>query len=557
MKVIVALVNVCFAFSFCLAQKETTCKQWQEDIDFYKTKLEKRHINLYHTISKEEFQAKIDSLKKMACEIDSQEIIVRLSEITASIQDGHTWLNFGYQDHLKFTKLPLKLEYFDDGLFVIGATSEQKKLIGKQIIAFNSIPIKRIIQQVRKIGYRENEFTEKLSIPRFIVYPAVLKRFGFIKDTSKINITLKSQNESTEKINLIPKLNKEIKLIDFKSLQINLPLVYQRNNEIYWLKYLPNEKLLYLQFNSHREDKNHNFKQLTKELIVKIDTNKPKKFVIDLRRNGGGNSALTFPLISALTHFERKVPDGQIFVIISRVTYSASVVFSSEVKKFTNTIFLGEPTGNAPNLYTENGYRLTLPNSKVELAYSTLFYQSAPFDNSKWIAPDISIPYKSADYFGLKQPIIEEIINYQPPKKSIYQRVFEYTSKNEIEKALETYKNFKADYRNKFVFTQKEMRRTAGRIGRLENFPNALKYAQMLYELNLEFYPKSATTIVNLGQLYEDLNENKKAIETYEKSQKTIPIDKTINNAFRHRLTDYVEERLKALKNKNNANENL
>ena len=552
-KILIFTAVIFFAFGSSFAQDQITCEQWKSDVEFYKTRLEKRHANLYHTVSKEEFRANLDDLKKNMCRLDDQEIIVRLSEITASIRDGHTWLNPGYQENLKFTQMPLRLEFFDDGIFVIGADSAYKNLIGKQIVSINSVPIEKIISEVRKVGFRENEFTEKLSVPRFIVFPAVLKRFGFIENPEKIDVTLRSENEKLEKITLVPKLVKDVKLVDFISTQTDLPLVYQNNREIYWHKYLADEKLLYLQFNSHSEDEKHNFKKLTKDLIAKIDAEKPSKFVIDLRRNGGGNSALTFPLISALTYFENRIPEGQIFVIISRVTYSASVVFASEVRKYTDAVFLGEPTGNAPNLYTENGYRLTLPNSRVEIAYSTLFYQSAPFDNSKWIAPDIAVKYRSADYFGLKQPIIEEILNYRSPEKSIYQTVYEYASNNQIEKALEAYNDFKADHRNKYVNTQKEMRRTASRVGRIENFENALKYARMIYELNIKYYPENATTRVNLGQLYEDLKDKKMAIETYEKAQKIIPVDKSISEAFRQRLTDFVDERLKNLKNKNNA----
>ena len=376
MKNISMAAIVCFLSLSLLGQDiEVTCDQWKADIAFYKSKLKERHANLYHTISPNQFNAKIGELEKNVCSLEDQQVIVGLSEITASIRDGHTYLHPGNQRKWKFKQMPVRLELFDDGLFVIAADEANKNLIGKKLTAIDSTPVEKITPKIRMIGYRENESTAKLSIPRFIIYPEVLKYFGFIESGETINASFASKAGVLEKRLLIPQIASKIKWVGFTESQTDLPLVYRRNKEIYWFELLPEKELLYLQFNSHSEDKNHQFARLTSELISKIDSQKPKKFVIDLRRNLGGNSSLTFPIISVLSHFERTVPDGQIFIIISRATYSASLVFLSEAKRFADPLLLGEPTGVAPNLYTENGYLLTLPNSKVEVSYSSMFFQ--------------------------------------------------------------------------------------------------------------------------------------------------------------------------------------
>lgn len=110
MKKILTLAFIGFFVFNCFSQNKMTCEQWKSDIDFFNTKLAEHHANIYHTVSREEFQKKIESLKNKAWQLKDEDLIIGLSEITALIQNRHTYLDIRRQPwNLK--RLPLRFEH--------------------------------------------------------------------------------------------------------------------------------------------------------------------------------------------------------------------------------------------------------------------------------------------------------------------------------------------------------------------------------------------------------------------------------------------------------------
>jgi hypothetical protein len=346
-KLLILLIFLPFEIT---GQVRMTPDKWSEDLTYLQEKLEERHANLYHTISKEGFNSEIEMLSRLSKSIDDREVIIRISEMIAKIGDAHTWLHPGYQEHWEFKRLPLKFTYFQDGLFVKEAGEEFKYLIGSRLTEINSTPFDSLKSMISQVGYNENEFTKLISLESFIVYPAVLKRFGIIDDQSEIDMVFSFQSNKKH-ISLTPMLSANIKWVKHTQGKEDLPLSYRGNDKIYWTTYDSKDDLIYVQLNKIEEDKDHTFTQLSKEIINRTELHKPNKLVIDLRRNVGGNSKLVNPLIYALMDYQSKVINGQIFVIIGRWTLSASIVLCAEINKYCNPVFVGEPTGAKPNLY--------------------------------------------------------------------------------------------------------------------------------------------------------------------------------------------------------------
>lgn len=536
------LFFICLPF-VAIGQISMTPDQWKKDLNYLHTKLEKRHANLYHTISRDEFTQEIENLKTLSNSVRSNELIVRISELIAKVGDAHTWLHPGYQDKWKFERLPLKFTYFKDGLFVTEADERFKDLIGSELVSINSTSVDDLMPMISKVGYNENDFTKLISIERFIVYPEVLKRFGIITDLTTVPLKLKTKGD-IQSVKIKPTKRQSIHWKKHIDSMKELPLVYKQNDSIYWTELDPKNNMLYIQLNSIRENDRYSFKRLSEEIISKSQQNKVSKLVIDLRRNVGGNSRLIYPLIYALMDYEKKAPKGEIFIITGRWTLSASIILCAEIQKFCNPIFVGEPTGAKPNLYGENSYRITLPNSTLSISYSSEYFKPyGPFVNQDWISPDIYIPIKSQDYFNFEQPVLDAIKEYSFSNQNGINKVYELATNNNINEAIRVYKEFTNDPKNKYVDVSREIRRIATKVGR----NNKLEYSKVLYELAHNDYPNNTHILVNLAQLYEDLKNKPKAIELYKKTLSLLSIDRQTNNYLKHYIEDYVIKRLSVL----------
>ena len=64
--------------------------QWREDLRYFARELPKRHKNLYHATSREQFERAVADLDAAIPSLQDHQIVVRLHQITATVGDGHT-----------------------------------------------------------------------------------------------------------------------------------------------------------------------------------------------------------------------------------------------------------------------------------------------------------------------------------------------------------------------------------------------------------------------------------------------------------------------------------
>jgi hypothetical protein len=87
-----------FLFTHCEAQSAkidrivdtATAKKWQEDLRYLARELPKRHKDLFHAMTREQFEAAVKNLDERIPNLSQEQIIVELQRIVAMIRDGHT-----------------------------------------------------------------------------------------------------------------------------------------------------------------------------------------------------------------------------------------------------------------------------------------------------------------------------------------------------------------------------------------------------------------------------------------------------------------------------------
>jgi len=102
--------------------------------------------------------------------------------------------------------------------------------------------------------------------------------------------------------------------------------------------------------------------------------------------------------------------NGKLFIIIGRRVFSAAQNAAAYFERFTNAIFVGEPTGSSPN-FTGDEVFFTLPYSKMMANVSDVYWQSSTaYDFRTWIAPQIYIEPTFAAYRANRDPLMETIL---------------------------------------------------------------------------------------------------------------------------------------------------
>lgn len=355
--------------------------KWIEDIDYLRDELIKNHTNLFAYTKEDEFNEKIEKLKEMIDELDYEEMKVEISRVVASIKDAHTSFIFPARRFI-----PLKFYYFNDGIYIINTTKDYENLLFKKVIAIENVSIEEVLKDLYNIISFENEYLFKAQSMKYLQIVEVLYGLLIVDNMNKVKITLENGEYEVLPVsfeNLIYTNNK-------------LPLYARKSSENLWFTYLDNKEL-YIKYNSCRESGNESIQNKIEKIIDFIENNNIKKVTVDLRNNLGGDSSLFDPFIDYIKQNIDINNKDNLKVIIGRETFSSALLNAYNFKNNTNAKIVGEPSGGKPNCYGEI-LKITLPNSKFLVTYSTKFYKLIDDDGIDSLYPEEFVLETVEDY---------------------------------------------------------------------------------------------------------------------------------------------------------------
>lgn len=400
---------------------------WNYDLDAMQWEIDRKSVK-GEQFNPKEIATEISQLRQKVPALTDNEIILEVIRIMRKLNDGHSWAMppFEHPD-FKMT-LPLLFYQFNEGLYVIAGDPKYKELLGAQVIEYAGIPVEKFREIFDPYIMRDNQNALLVKIPYLLRTPAYLKTKNLIKDASSIDLKIRDMNGNQKTVtvktdatqpniwNTLPNPATWINLPE--TLAGKVPLYLKNMGTAHWWELLPDKKMVYCQLNKILNAPNQSFAQFVQRLFRFYDSTHAEKMVIDMRWNNGGNTMLVRPLIDSIIRRSDLNKRGNLYVIIGRRTYSAAQNTSTYLERFTNPIFVGEPTGSSPNFVGEEE-PLTLPYSKMVINVSDLYWQSSwPFDKRPWIAPLLYTP-PSFEYFRAnRDPAMEAVMEYVETKKA-------------------------------------------------------------------------------------------------------------------------------------------
>ncbi len=511
-------------------------KLWREDLRFLADELPKRHKNLFHRMSREQFETAVKRLDERIPTLQRHQIIIELGRIFAMVGDGHTLLNL-LSSKGGLRRYPLRLYWFKDGIFVQAATSEYAQLAGARVVMIGRSTAEDAYKTIGQVVQYENEIKSRDDIPERMVVPEILHTLDVIDDMEKARFVVERQGKQLT-VELSPmEKGKEYNWIEMRGGSTNpTPLWLKDPQNAYWFEYLPEARTVYVQYNSVRQKREESFPDFVKRVFDLVEANPVEKLILDIRQNGGGDYNFTLPLTHAIIRCQKINQKGKLFTIIGRNTFSAALLFAIDLERHTETIFVGEPTGAKPNNYSENG-PFELPNSGLTASVSTHYFQPAfPWDARQWIAPHYAAELASEEYRNNQDPALNFILDYKSKpwtidiKTPFADELTEVLDKRGFEAAKKLYHDMKTNPLYAYADLYWTLRLTGRRMQNRQRYDEAIK----IFELNISEHPRSDEAQVLLGDVYWISQRKEQAIKYYERAAELNPSNWRIADLLRN-----------------------
>jgi tetratricopeptide (TPR) repeat protein len=517
-------------------------REWREDLRFMASEMEKRHRNLFHTVSRERFEAAVRSLDARIPSLARHRILVEMARIVAMVGDGHTNLAPTRDPRVGFRTYPLRLYLFADGLAVRAASREHADAVGAKVVRIGSSSADQAYRAVRELIGRDNEMDARFFAPHLLVMPEILHALGLIDDMEDAAFTL-DVGGTVRTLRLSPAGPAELlapetdttwmprpELVDARDGAARpTPLWLQAPQDRYRFVPLPEAKAVYVQYNQVGDKEGgETIAAFADRLLAFLDANPIERLVLDLRLNRGGNGELNRPLLVALIRARRVDRPGGLFVLVGRSTWSAAQFLVNDLEKYTHAIFVGEPTGGKVNAFGDSS-RITLPHSGVTVRVSTLWWQGDERDARPWTAPQVAADLALADYRANVDPALDAALRYAP-KASLADSLREAADAGDFALAARRYEKWRSDPVHRYA---DDAETQVNRLGYALLAAKRPAAAAGILRLNAEAFPESANAWDSLGEAQAAAGDREAAIRSYETALRLEPGSASAADALR------------------------
>ena len=347
------------------------------EFEYLKSNISSLHKNFYNSNSKEECDKVFSALSSNIDSYDDSSYYFALLSYLALSNDSHTSL-YAPDLGLQFKYYPLQLYFIGSEAYVLSGTADLKEYMGKEVIKINNYSIESIIEKSKAVIPHDNDVYLRLFLSNQLNNTAFL---SFIKVANSLDDDVVLTFSDNTTIKLKPILITELKSKELiSSVKQYSPYIYQG----YYCAREIREDTLLISFNTCSEDPSYPISSFTSDIKSMLSKTKYKKIIVDLRYNGGGNSALFKPIIKLL-----KKQKCEKYCLIGEQTFSSAVLNAVSLKDDARFSLVGTPTGGSINHYGEIK-SFILPESGWEVSYSAKYFKhSKKYDGS--IRPDIEI----------------------------------------------------------------------------------------------------------------------------------------------------------------------
>ena len=496
--------------------------KWRQDLRYFAAQAPKVHKNLFHTMTREQFETAVSNLDRRIPELNDDQVVAELERIVAMIGDGHTGMPL-MEAPLDYPRLPLHFGLLADGMLVRAADPKYAELVGGRVVSIGGQSTEKVVAGVSELVPRDNEMTIRAHIPLFLATPAILHGLGIVSSATEVPIVVEKDGRkvgANVAAEPLPPEKRHGWVPDPRWVQVagdHLPLWQRHPGDYFWYQYLPESRTLYVQWNAIADKKDETVADFFHRVFEYAATVPVERLVLDLRLNGGGNNYLNTEPIKDILRSPLN-QRGKFFVLIGPWTFSAAQNLTNILHRYSEAVWVGEPTGEHPNMYGDPA-RIALPNSKIKIYLSTLWWQDLDErDKRQWQAPDVTVEPTIRDFDAGRDPVMEAVLRWQN-RPSLVETLRAAAQRKDPAAIQPAFRAFRADPANKYADVERDVNNLGYELLGTGDTQGAIE----VLKANVEAYPQSWNVYDSLGEAYMKAGQKALAIEYYEKSLKLNP----------------------------------
>jgi hypothetical protein len=388
------------------APTETREQSAAQDVRVLLEHVEAVHPNPWHAVTRSQFERAAARLELRVAGLSPDEQLVGLMRLTALLEtgDGHSGIFPLDATHDRALHLyPVRLYDFSDGLFVVDSIGHPA-LVGARIIRIAGRPVAEVAAAVLPLVPADNEWSRRARLAQYMVVGEVLHGLG-LRGTE---LDLELPGGERQQLDVEPVSTEEY-AAEFSDLfhpmvpqglpvRPRPPYLAHRLDDAFVTR-LEGGRAVYVAYNVTLGDTTG----LADEILRMTRHPKVERLILDVRHNPGGDNGTYPPLLDALS----SAPVEPLYVLIGRTTFSAAGNLIAELDRRRDVVFVGEPSGAAPNLYGDP-VPVALPATGLTAHIASVYWEkSEPGNRRDAIEPDVPVELSSGDYFTGRDPVLQ------------------------------------------------------------------------------------------------------------------------------------------------------
>lgn len=179
---------------------------------------------------------------------------------------------------------------------------------------------------------------------------------------------------------------------------------------VFYARPIPDQDAYYVQLNYMSNSAQETFEDFFRRTLADVDVRKPRRLIIDLRFNAGGDGSKGLMMAHEIVRRGPDTPWREVYILIGRRTSGAAMSAIDAFVRNTPTTLVGEPAGGALNGVSDSRSFL-YPDLRLRLSVATSLGQMGEAtDISESLLPDVPALWTFEDWAAGRDPAVEAIL---------------------------------------------------------------------------------------------------------------------------------------------------